>query len=54
MGTLYRSKKNDRLYKLYMNKGKMTGYTIDAEPFHHKEKLTGRIKVEDFDHVALD
>lgn len=52
MGTLYRSKKNGMLYKLYLNFGRMTGSKMTATPFHHNETLKGNLKMEDFEPVA--
>lgn len=40
MATLYRSKDNGRLYKLYMSMDKQPGI-VTAEPFGHRETLDG-------------
>lgn len=50
MATLYRSKDNGLLYKLFMTKGKRPG-VVTAEPFGHRETLTAGsrgLRLDDF------
>jgi hypothetical protein len=50
--TIYRNKKDDKLYLLYKIRGMLTGYKLRAEPYLHDGKIIKDAKMKNFVAVA--